>query len=107
MITVEGSNITYTKDDNFNWTLPINGATPEDALRFIISAKITDNEESDYTVDNTYSINKDGESVTLVLSDNDIENLLIGDYFYKMVYINSSGERITIKSGQFKVKWGA
>ena len=107
MITVEGTNITYTKDDNFNWTLPISGATTDDALRFIISSKITDNVESDYTIDNTYNINDDGESVTLKLSDSDIENLLIGDYYYKMIYINSSRERTTIKSGQFKVKWGA
>ena len=46
MITVEGTTITYTKGDNFYWTLPISGATPESSLRFIISSKNTDN--SDY-----------------------------------------------------------
>lgn len=107
MITVEGTNITYTKDDNFNWALHITGAAPESFLRFIISSKITDNVESDYTVDNIYKINNDEESVTLELSDKDIENLLIGDYYYKMIYIQSTGEKTTIKSGQFKVKWGA
>lgn len=107
MITVEGTTITYTKGDNFYWTLPISGATPESSLRFIISSKNTDNVESDYTVDNIYNINKNGESVTLELSDNDIENLLIGDYYYKMIYIHPTGEKVTINSGQFKVKWGA
>ena len=107
MITVEGTNITYTKDDNFNWTLPVEGALADSFLRFIISSKNTDNVESDYTVDNTYQINNEKNIVTLELSDSDIESLLIGDYYYKMIYIQPTGEKTTIKSGQFKVKWGA
>lgn len=103
---INDSTISYTKNDTFNWTLPIVGAEEDSQIVFIIAEKDTDDSEDNYIVNNSYPV-YNANSVTLILMQEDRSKLLIGDYYYKMIYVRPTGERTTIQSGQFNVKWGA
>ena len=96
------ADIYYTKDDTFKITVGSNGEFEEgSSLKFIIAK----NEEENPLVEEIFQLNENVFDITLNNPNKD--KLAIGEYIYKIVLTNSSGEVVTQVSGNFIVKWGA
>ena len=101
LIHSNGEKITYTAGDTFLMEISSDDGFEEGAQ---LKLQIAESETADFLVDATFNQSNGGFEVTL--TDREKEKLPIGDYIYKLVLVNVSGEIITQKSGDFIVKWG-
>ena len=102
MITINATNIEYTVGDTFNIT--VSSIIPYDdgtTLNLIISKS----ETYDPIINKMFSASVG--VFAMVLTDTEQGELSIGNYIYKMTVIDASGNKVTQKSGDFIVKWGA
>lgn len=97
-----GEKITYTAGDSFEISVSsVDGFSNDVRLKF----QVAKNESESLLIDAVFELDNDEFSV--VLTDEEKEKLIIGDYVYKLVLVTKSGEIVTQKSGELIVKWGA
>lgn len=98
---VNGLDIEYTIGDTFRLAIGSEaGFSAGSKMRFQIA------ENTEAIISNEFNLNDDGEFV-IELSEADKAKLAVNDYQYRITVIDVSGDVVTEKSGNFKVKWGA
>lgn len=102
MTNYSGDNIEYTKGDSFCVeVLCDEGFEAEDILEFSVSPT----EKSASIISKAIPLT-DGRFL-ITLTEDEIGRLAISDYVYKISVVSELSGRITHKSGEFLVKWGA
>lgn len=96
-----GENITYTAGDTFKVDITTAGGF-ETGTR--LNFQIAQNEQSESVINKLFDLNDDRFEV--VLAEEEIKALTIGNYIYKFTVINPDGSISTEKSGELTVKWG-
>lgn len=98
----EGDRITCTEGDAFLIDVTCAGGFNEnETLNFRIAA----NEGEESLIDKDFQPKRG--AFEIVLSEQEIELIPIGEYVYKLAIKDSNGRVTTKKSGEFIVKWGA
>ena len=101
LIYSNGEKITYTAGDTFLIEVSSDEGFDEGAQ---LKLQIAESETAPLLVDATF--NQVNGSFDVALTSREKEKLTLGNYIYKLVLVNVSGEIITQKSGDFIVKWG-
>ena len=97
-----GENITCTAGDTFSIDITTaDGFEPGTTLEF----QVAQNEQEDSLIEKIFDLSS-GE-FEIVLSEEEIKKLPIGNYIYKLTVIDPGGIISTRKSGELTVKWGA
>ena len=101
-IYLGGDKISYTAGDTFLLAVgSLDGFAQGSRLKFCVA----ENEDSLNLIEKEFYLENEAFCVELTAEESD--RLKRGEYIYKMVVINESGETETQKSGELTVKWGA
>lgn len=96
----EGKTIEYTQGDTFELVMTKEDANENIKLRFVVAL----DEASSPIIDEQYQYTND--KFIIALTPSEINRLPIGNYIFKMSFINEYGKIVTDFSGDLIVKWG-
>lgn len=96
-----GERIEYTKGDTFRIFVTATEADEGSTLLFVI----TKSEDANPVINDTFQLLND--QFEIFLTQQEVNSLSIGDYIYKLILTDASGNITTCISGDLYVKWGA